>query len=311
MRRHWMGWLGRGLRFECPCAELGEVRSGLPVRHTFVFHNDGPDPADLLEVRPGCGCLKPDVEPRRFGPGEAGTVPVEVNTLGQAAGPHAWHLTALVRDAGTMREYPLQVTATVVTEVSVQPAALTLFADGAVQHTVTLTDLRAAPLVIQEVRATGGLHARAGPLLRGELGYFVSRIELAVPADLTPGRHDEYLLIHTNDPLYRELKVSVTVVKRSRARVTATPAEVTLTRADPRLIRLRDAEDQPVVIECVTADHAALACSWAPGPEHQATVKVRFDPARGQRGSLAATVTVRLRSPVREEVTVAVRLEGD
>src|SRR5437868_6849608 len=69
----------------------------------------------------------------------------------QSAGPHTWRLTLDVLRGLVETEVPLEMTATVVTEVTVQPAALTLVVEGAIHPDVILTDLRARPLALTRV----------------------------------------------------------------------------------------------------------------------------------------------------------------
>jgi len=203
------------LRFETTSLRLGEIRGGLPFACQFAFVNAGQNNVELVEARPGCGCLKPRFEERQIAPGKHGTIPLEVQTVGQPAGPHTWQLTVLYRDGDQLREQALQVTATVVTEVSVQPASLTLFTEGVSCHDVTLTDLRPQPLQILDVQVTSPfLRAEAGPFNKDGFGNFTCKIKVCTAGDLPVGRHDEMLIIHTSDPLYREFKIPITVVKR-------------------------------------------------------------------------------------------------
>src|SRR5205823_6646226 len=102
---------------------------------------------------------------------------------------------------------------------------------------------------------------------RAEGGQTTQSIRLAVTEDCAQGRHDEFLHLRTDDPEYQDLKVPVTVVKRSRQRLAATPSEVTLT-APPgqpvpsRIVLVRDGDGQGVVIDRVEADDPAVLCQW-------------------------------------------------
>src|SRR5437764_15023342 len=85
------GGQGRAdLRFDSTSVKLGEIRAGVPLVSQFTFVNDGPGTVELTEARPGCGCLSPRLEQRPFAPGQRGTIPLEIHTLGQAARPHTW-----------------------------------------------------------------------------------------------------------------------------------------------------------------------------------------------------------------------------
>jgi hypothetical protein len=295
------------LRFDVVRVDLGDVRSNLPIVKEFRFANQGPEAVDLVEARPSCGCLKPLLAKMHVDPGERGEVTLEVNTLGQPAGPHAWQLTLVYKVGGDVREQSLQVVATVVTEVSIQPAAVTLVAEGPLTHEITLTDLRPRPLAITRLESTSAwLTADARPLIRDTFNNATSKIRIAVASSCPPGRHDELIVIHTDDAIYRELKVAVTVVKREGNSYVTTPSEVELS-AGPRLVRLADRQGRVVVVESVQSDDPAIAYRWAPGPENQATLKMELDRSRWNGEGLDTLVRVQMSSPVREVVTIRVR----
>src|SRR5262245_58493955 len=66
-----------------PRVDLGEVKSGAPLAHEYVFTNTGPETLEIEEVRVSCGCLKPGLESHSYKPGERGKLRIEVNTLTQ------------------------------------------------------------------------------------------------------------------------------------------------------------------------------------------------------------------------------------
>jgi hypothetical protein len=203
------------LRFEAVSLQLGEIRSGLPVACHFAFINTGQSKVELVEARPGCGCLKPQLPQRQFGPGKRGIMPLELKTLGQPAGPYTWQLTLVYRDGDQLREQALQVMATVVTEVTVQPASLTLVTEGALSHEVILTDLRTEPLQNVTVQTSSPfLRATTGPFNKDGFGNSTCKITVESAGELPAGRHDEMLVIHTNDPLYSEFTIPITIVKQ-------------------------------------------------------------------------------------------------
>jgi hypothetical protein len=300
------------LHFTAPVVDLGDIRASVPLTHAFSFTNTGTDTVSVNELQPGCGCLRPHLEQRQFAPGERGLIPLEIHTLGQAAGPHRWYLTVIYTDGTTQHAQKLEVAANVITEVSVQPAALTLFAGGTLVHEVTLTDLRPQPLSIERVMTTSpDLRAQAAPFVKDAFGHWTSRIRVETGEGPTaPGQQDEALTIYTSDPLYRELRIPITIIQRVHQRVVATPAEVTLSMG-PRLVRLRDTQDQPVVIESAIPDDGVISCSWAAGPDNQATLKLQADRAKLGDGPLRTVLRVQLSQPVREVLTIPVVVPND
>jgi hypothetical protein len=202
------------IRFETTKANIGEVRASLPLEHHFTFVNNGTSPIEIVEARPSCGCLKPQLGQRVFAPGEHGVIPLVIHTLGQPAGPHEWELTLIYRDGKTLKRQVLQLSARVKTDVSVQPASLTVVARGPLSHDIQLADMRAAPLKIVRVETTSpGIEAVAQPLVAGEFGGFVGKIQVHITDAMPEGRHEESIVIYTDDPVYGEMRVPVTVVK--------------------------------------------------------------------------------------------------
>jgi hypothetical protein len=313
----WTANLARAeLRFPEAKAHAGEVRAGLPLTHSFPFINDGPEAVEILEAQPSCGCLVPRVEKRVYQPGERSSLRVEVNTLTQTAGPQTWRVLVRYRRGESLALVALQLTAQVVAEIRVQPAALTIFADFAVRQEILFTDTRPQPLAVTALQATSAkLTARLGDVGRDGHGHGTRKILLEVPDDFPEGRHEEVLHITTNDPAYRDLKVPVTVIKRLRQRVAALPNQVawggSMGAALPaQIVRLRDQGNEPVIVEHVVSDDPALACSWAAGPGTMATLKITVDRKRRSDGEWRSAVHVHIAKPVREIVTIPVEVLG-
>lgn len=300
------------LHFLEPRAQLGEVRSGRPLSHAFRFVNQGPGEAEILEVRPSCGCVVPRLDRRPVPVGKEGVLVLEANTISQPAGPHTWNVQVRYRADGREREAVLQMTTTVVIEVTVQPAALAVVADQPIAHEITITDVRPRPLALAAL-------ASSLPALKPQLaarsqtpeGHTVYRVRLEVADDCTPGRHDAVVLFHTDDPDFPQLRVPVTVTRRVRQRVAATPGQVELQAAPgqpipSRVVLLRDSEKQGVVVSQVRADHPAVQCRWSPGGNGLTALRITIDRTRLQGPRLESAVQVELSAPVRETLIIPV-----
>ena len=151
------------------------------------------------------------------------------------------------------------------------------------------------------------IHVTLQPPCRDAQGHAVCVVWLDVAADYPEGRHEEVAALFTDDPAYAELKVNATINKRARQRVTATPAEVTLSAPagqplPSRIVLIRDSENDKVVIDTVTADNPGLVCRWAAGPDEMATVKVQVDAAKLTTPS--GVVSVDLSRPADQVVTI-------
>jgi hypothetical protein len=299
---------------ECaePMVEKGEVRSGVPLSHRFVFVNHGPGAVEVTDVKPSCGCLAPKLERRHYEPGESGELLLEINTLTQPAGAISWRATIHYKAGGSEHELPLYVCARVVTEISVEPPSLAIYTDTSIGHEITVIDRRTEPLIVRAVTGTSP-HVRThlGELRRSEAGHWLRSIQVEVLADCPEGHHDEALRIYTSDPTYPELKVPFTIVKRTRRSVSVSPDSVTLSGSvgqplPSRIVLLSAADDREVKIERVESGHAAIDCRWAQGPGHRATLKIRVDHRRINGDSLISTVRVHLSQPAGETITVPV-----
>jgi hypothetical protein len=300
------------LQFSELTADAGEVRSGPVLSHRFAFVNSGAEPAEIIDLRTTCGCLTPQVPKRLYAPGEAGSLVLEVNTLTQPPGPHAWRVQVLYHSGTHEQEIPLQLNAQLITEVTVQPSALTISAEHAVSHELVLTDLRPKPLTVTAAKTTSPrLSAQMEEPSQDAQGHAVRRIHLAVGEDYPPGRYEEAMFLYTDDLAYRELKVPVTIVKRPKQAVSALPAQVDLAAAPgqpipSRIVLIRGADDQGVQVERVTADDPAIHCQWVQGPNNAATVKVTIDRAQLRGTQLHSAVHVEVGKPAHETLTVPV-----
>lgn len=300
------------LVFRAPTVDIGQIRAGAPLAHRFEFVNRGPESVEIVGIHVECGCLTPKLAQETYGPGETGEITLEISTLTQSSGPHAWDLDVAYRTENRDGKAKLTLRASVVTEITVEPAAVVVFADGPAGHEVLLTDLRPKALEI------GGIHtsstqikARVTERFRDAKGHEVRRIRFDVAEDYPVGRRSELIEIVTDDPAYRELKVPLTIIKRSRGRVAAMPDEVCMRRSPgqpipSRMILLRDARQEPVVVDTARSEDPSVACQWARGPGAMATLKIRIDASRLGPSGLKTLVHVRVSKPEVQEITIPV-----
>lgn len=304
------------LHFPEPRHDIGEVRCGTRRVHAFPFVNRGPDAVEITDTRASCGCLTPRLEKRVYQPGERGEIRLEINTLSQPAGSHTWRVQVFTRRGGQTEETALDVSGRVIAEIQVQPPVLNIFANQAVSHTITVTDLRPRSSTVTDARTSSPyLKTRIMGRRQDDAGRWVHTIQVDVAADCPEGRHHEVVSIDTDDPAYRDLQVPVTVVRRARQHVAAVPAAVTwqAPAGEPlpaRLVLVRGADDRPVQVERVEADDPALVCQWAPGPGNQATVKLRVDRSRMTGDSLQGVVRVQVSQPERQTLTIPVTVRA-
>ena len=201
-------------------AEVGTVKSGQPLTHTFTVVNRGPGAVEMIGTLTSCGCVAPLVGERVLAPGQETTVRVEINTLVQAVGPQSWTVTLHSRPVAQAEAddaLTLTVRGSVVAEVRIEPTTLILAADAPVPATLTLTDIRPQPLRLLAVRTTlPSLRADLDEAKQDGAGKAVRTVRLTVRPDCPPGRHEAIVSLHTDDPAYADLRVPVTVLKSDR-----------------------------------------------------------------------------------------------
>ncbi len=304
------------LEFVEPSADAGEVKAGAPLSHQFTFVNRGPEVVEITGIESSCGCLTPRLDRRTFQPGEHGSILIEVNTLSPAPGPHTWQVKLSYRFGATVSAVPLRLTARLVREIVVEPAAINMFVDGPMQTELRLIDFRSKPLQLQEVHTTApGLQARLAGQERDASGHLVNKVQLMIGNDIAEGRHEELVSLFTNDPDYREIKVPVTIVKRPRQRLSATPSRIELPlhpgeSLPARMVLIRDRENQEVEVEAVSADSPAITCRWAKGPGAMTTLRIRVDRDQIQDSTWESTVRVQVVKPTRQTLLVPVIITG-
>jgi len=270
------------LRVDSPSLDAGEVKIGPALTRRFAFVNAGTRPLTITELKASCGCMTPTLAHRTYQPGERGEISFEVNTLSQPAGPHRWTLTVGYRCGEQTTTTTFEITARLIQEIEVTPAALAF--QGVGSAVVTVRDRRERSLALQ------GAHASL-PFLIATVEKD-STIRVAVASDCPEGRHAAAVTIETDDPYYREIKLPVAIVREPRRPLTATPARVTLVTGASALVQLRDTTGRAVQIESAEVSHSALTCRWATGPGHFATLRIGFDRSKWDGRDLSAEVRI-------------------
>jgi len=293
---------GAELSVPTPVVDLGVIRGGQKVAHRFELTNPGGESLEILDLQRGCGCLAPRLDQRVIPAGGKISLAVELRTLGQSDGPHAWNLQVHYRAGKETKSLPLTLRGTVKNDITVQPAILGLHVTKSVDQEITLTDFRATPLRVVDAEARG-----AGVRVTGiERAGKTTKMRVSADAtQLAPGRHEGRLTITTDDPDYGQLQVPIVVTKATAQTVRATP-EQALLRLTPgstsasTLVRLRAAGDQKVSIAKIEPGDPGLVCTWASGPGNDATLKVQA------RTSTQSHIEVHLATPANEVLTIPV-----
>jgi len=307
--------LARGeLVFSAATLDLGRVRAGQLFEHRIALVNQGAAALEITEVKAGCSCVKAGVEPGTVPAGQKAHLVLHINTLSATPGPHAWRVQVRYRQGSIAYETAMIVKAEVFQEIIVQPPTIIIYTDASTQHELLVKDLRASPLRILKLEPSSP-HLRTAIIEEGRTreGHLVRKLELQVGDGFAPGRHDELLTIHTDDPLHRQLQVEVSVVKRSRQRFNVLPASVSAVAsasqpAPSRLVSIRDSQGQPVTIERAVSEDPAIICTWSSGPHSAATVKITVERKKMLGDYLESKVVVHLHGG--EQVTIPVKCDA-
>ena len=121
------------------------------VEHRFAFSVTGDRAAEIVDVRPSCGCVRTSLAKTKFQPGESGAVPLVIHVASQAEGKKRFELTLLVRDP-VERTVVLTAEADIQSDVKVEPSNLVVqLHDGqSSKHRIVIRDRRPRPMKIEE-----------------------------------------------------------------------------------------------------------------------------------------------------------------
>jgi len=99
--------------------DFGKVKSGEPVKYTFIFTNTGDELLILTNVQPSCGCTTAGEWSRQVEPGKTGAIPIQFNSANYG-GQVLKTVTVTSNDKG-QPSVGLQVKGTVWKPIDVQP----------------------------------------------------------------------------------------------------------------------------------------------------------------------------------------------
>ena len=146
------------LRFAEYLLPLGEVIEGEKVRGIFRFENGSQAVLKILEVKPSCGCLTPDLPKTEYAPGERGVLIVYPDTASAAMGPGEQvkeYYIDVAYEAGRGRETERIHIKFLLPErrVTVEPRGLLIMQGNSesTEREITVTDARSEPVTVSDV----------------------------------------------------------------------------------------------------------------------------------------------------------------
>ena len=223
------------IAFDKPHAQLGVVKAVGAIEHRFPFVVKGAHAAEIVDIRPSCGCVRVSLPKTKFAPGEAGTIPLVIHVASQAEGKKRFELTLLVRDP-VERTIVLAAEADLQSEVKVEPSNLVVqLHDGQTStHRIVIRDRRPRPLkIIEAVVSNPNMKAT---LLPGSSDKHERVVELTIGSGLKTGQYAERLEVRamtTENPAFPEsIVLEIPVVIRRPSTYTLIPDRVRIKRSD-------------------------------------------------------------------------------
>lgn len=300
------------LRCEPGSLDLGELRTGPSLGRKVTLTNTGASSLEIIDLKGSCGCLRPTVAQTRLAAGAKVDLILAVHTLSANAGPQAWNVKVHYRQDEEEHTLSLPVRAVVMQEVVVQPPLILVNASGPTQHEFTVTDRRPTTFKLLKVEATSP-HLKVGEVKEeaDAKGRLVRRFGLEINKDLPAGRHEEQLVLHTDDPVHRELRVLLSIQRRGRQSVEAVPASVEVVASSSqsaisRVVTLRELQGQPLVIDRVETGDPAIAWNTSAGSSATSSLRLTIDPANLHADTLRSQVKVHFKEPAGESVVIPV-----
>ncbi len=313
-------WAGApSVRAELICPEpsfnAGHLLAGKPFNHSFALSNKGKEAIHILEALPSCGCLRPTLSKTILNPGEAITLPIEIHTLTKPQGAHRFSINIRYKEAGEIKELALEVKALIQVEVEVTPAASAIFTDRAIAHTFSVKDMRAKPMrIIAADSSTARVTFQIHPPTLNENKESIQTITVFISELLTPGKHDLWIHLVSDDASYGEMKIPLSIVKRDGKLASAAPSRLYLEGSvgipfGAKMVRINKAGTEPVKVDKVECSHPAFKCTWAQGPGDDATIRLLLDEKKLPPGETIAELRVLLKGHQTQSVIIPVNIQ--
>src|SRR5438094_63322 len=130
-----IGAIGPKIQFQTPVYDFGKVKSGDPVKYTFIFTNTADELLILTNVQPSCGCTTAGDWSRQVEPGKTGTIPVQFNSANY--GGQVLKTVTVTCNDKTQPSVGLQLKGTVWKPIDVQPQFAVMTIPSDTQSNVT------------------------------------------------------------------------------------------------------------------------------------------------------------------------------
>jgi hypothetical protein len=217
--------IGPKIQFATPLYDFGRVRSGDPVKYTYVFTNTGDALLILNNVHPQCGCTAAGEWTKQVEPGKTGVIPIQFNTAGQSS--QVFKQITVNCNVTTQSMLNLQLKGTVYRPYDVNPpmAVFTITADAeSASMVITITNNTEEPLLLSPPTVNNPIFS--AELVTNQLGKGYQVKVSTIPPRPTTGSAQGQMTLKTswtNTPI-----IPVTLVANIQPVVMVTPLAITL-----------------------------------------------------------------------------------
>ncbi len=200
-----------------------EAESRPVITEEFHFRNQGRNPAEILELKPSCGCLAPQASARIIEPGATGRITLPVRTANEPAGFREYMVNVHYNDP-----QPREVTLTCrmllpEKKLLIEPRVVMVMGQQAADaaYTVNISDFRVGraeqPIQVSRIEATPFFvqASLAGQSTGTELSQ--TRLSIRFTSDQPPGQHRGLVSVFTSDPDYPVIQIPVVTGSRTAA----------------------------------------------------------------------------------------------
>ena len=216
--------LGPRIQFATPMYDFGRVKSGEPVKYTYVFTNTGDALLILNSVQPQCGCTAAGEWTKQVEPGKTGSIPIQFNTLGQ--GGQIFKQVTVMCNVTNQPTLFLQLKGTVYKPYDVIPqfAVLNVPPDAETASVlITVTNNTEEPLVLFSAESNNRMFSAQLVTNQPGKGY---QLTVSTLPPLPPGSVQGQINVKTswtNTPV-----ILITVVVNTQPAVMVIPSSITL-----------------------------------------------------------------------------------
>ena len=204
------------LAFAQYAVDLGEVPPRPLIQAHYDFWNKSEKTVKITDLDPSCGCLRPRLTDDRdtIAPGEHGQFVVGVSTANEDPGPHDYSITVHYDDGEPQTQVVRFLFTLPEQKVSLEPSEVFFYqlTGEPASRTIHVNDHRGAEMKVLAA-SISSKHATAtieAPQVLGKKGSRTP-IRIDVAGDVPAKREIAMLVIETDDPEYKILRVPVLI----------------------------------------------------------------------------------------------------